>query len=85
MPAQHAANEAPPPAPAPAVRADAPERVERDFHAEPRESGASPESVPIAHYEPSPKPESGSAPNKPYVVWSSTPAQKDAGNRGSEE
>ena len=83
IPAQHAAAEAP--APAQAVRPDVPERVERDFHAEPRESGTSHESVPIAHYEPSPKPEPGSAPNKPYVVWSSAPSQKDAADRGPEE
>ena len=83
MPAQHAAAEAP--APAQTIRPDAPERVERDYHAEPRESGSSHDSVPIAHYEPSPKPEPGAAPNKPYVVWSSTPSQKDAGNRGPEE
>jgi ribonuclease E len=95
MPAQHAAGEAP--APAQVVRPDVPERVERDFHAEPREPGSSHEpsssrepgssheSVPLAHYEPSPKPEPGSAPNKPYVVWSSAPSQKDAGNRGPEE
>jgi len=83
MPEQHAAGETPPPAQV--VRPDVPERVERDFHPEPRESGPSHESVPIAHYEPSPKPEPGSAPNKPYVVWSSAPSQKDAGNRGPEE
>jgi ribonuclease E len=83
LPAQQAAGEAP--APVQAVRADVPDRVERDFHAEPRESGTSHESVPIAHYEPSPKPEAGSTPNKPYVVWSSAPSEKDAGNRGPEE
>lgn len=54
----------------------APAQVERD---------SSHESVPIAHYEPTPKPESGGASGKPYVVWSSTPSQKDAGSRGPEE
>jgi hypothetical protein len=66
-------------------RPESPQPAARDFHAEPRESGGSHESVPIAHFEPSPRPEAGSTPNKPYVVWSSTPAQKDSGSRGPEE
>ena len=41
--------------------------------------------APIAHFEPSPRPEAGNPPNKPYVVWSSTPSQKDSGDRGPEE
>ena len=72
----------------PAAHESRPESVEsgaREFHAEPRESGGSHESVPIAHFEPSPRPEAGSTPNKPYVVWSSTPSQKDSGSRGPEE
>ena len=56
----------------------------REYHAEPREPNVSPET--IAHFEPSPKPESGAAPSKPYVVWSSAPADKDTdGSRGPEE
>jgi hypothetical protein len=69
----------------PAARESRPESAEsaaREFHAEPRESGGSHE--PIAHFEPSPRPEAGSTPNKPYVVWSSTP-QKDSGPRGPDE
>jgi len=72
----------------PAARESRPEAQEPaagDFHAEPRASGGSHESVPIAHFEPSPRPEAGSTPNKPYVVWSSTPSQKDGGSRGPEE
>jgi ribonuclease E len=57
----------------------------RELHAEPRESGGSHESVPIAHFEPGPKPEAGSTSNKPYVVWSSTPSQKDSDSHGPEE
>jgi hypothetical protein len=41
--------------------------------------------VPLGHFEPTPRPEPGNAPNKPYVVWSSAPSQKDAGDRGPEE
>jgi ribonuclease E len=72
----------------PAARESRPEAGEpaaREFHAEPRTSGGSQESVPLAHFEPSPRPEAGTTPNKPYVVWSSTPSQKDTGPRGSEE
>jgi len=57
----------------------------REFHAESGEPGGSHESVPIAHFEPTPRPEAGSTPNKPYVVWSSTPSHKDSGSRGPEE
>jgi len=73
---------------APAPRESRPEPSEpatREYHGEPRESAASHESVPIAHFEPSPRPETSGAPAKPYVVWSSTPSQKDAGSRGPEE
>jgi ribonuclease E len=66
-------------------RPDSAEPAPREFHAEPRESGGSHETGPIAHFEPSPRPEAGSTPNKPYVVWSSTPAQKDSGSRDPEE
>jgi ribonuclease E len=45
----------------------------REYHAEPREPATSHEPKPIAHFEPQPKPEGSSAPNKPYVVWSSAP------------
>jgi ribonuclease E len=69
----------------PESRPDSAEPAPREFHAEPRESGGSHESGPIAHFEPSPRPEAGSTPNKPYVVWSSTPTQKDSGSRGPEE
>ena len=61
------------------------EPAAREFHAEPRESGGTHEAGPIAHFEPSPRPEAGSAPNKPYVVWSSSPSQKEGGGRGPEE
>ena len=53
----------------------------REFHAQPREPSAPHEPAPLAHFEPSPKPE----PNKPYVVWSSAPPDTSAGGRGSEE
>jgi ribonuclease E len=66
-------------------RAEAPEPAAREYRAEPRESGPQPESTPIAHFEPSPKPETSGAQSKPYVVWSSAPPQKDGGNRGPEE
>jgi ribonuclease E len=58
----------------------------REYHAEPREGtpreGTPHEAAPLAHFEPSPKPESGQ--NKPYVVWSSAPP-KESGGRGPEE
>ena len=71
------ATQAPPPAPQ--------AEPAREFHAEPRDTGTH-EAAPIAHFEPTPKPEAGSGAAKPYVVWSSAPA-KDAGgsSRGSEE
>ncbi len=63
-----------------------PEPAVREYHAEPREPGPAHESMPIAHFEPSPKPEpSAGTQTKPYVVWSSAPPQKDTGNRGPEE
>jgi ribonuclease E len=71
--------------PAPESRPEAPEPAAREYRAEPRESGSAPETVPLAHFEPSPRPEPSGAPNKPYVVWSSAPPQKDTGNRGPEE
>jgi ribonuclease E len=62
------------------------EPAPREYHAEPHASAdnAPREAAPIAHFEPTPKPE-GQAQNKPYVVWSSAPPQKDPGTRGSEE
>jgi ribonuclease E len=72
----------------PSGRESRPEQSEsatREHHAESREPAASHESVPIAHFEPGPRPETSAAPAKPYVVWSSTPSQKDAGGRGPEE
>jgi len=64
--------------------AAAPERETpaREYHAEPRESAVH-EAAPLAHFEPSPKPESGQ--NKPYVVWSSAPPKDSGGGRGPEE
>jgi len=70
-------------APAQESRPAAAEPAAREFHAQPRESGVP--HAPIAHFEPSPRPEAGNPPNKPYVVWSSTPSQKDSGDRGPEE
>jgi hypothetical protein len=81
--APQAEREAPEPA-AREARPEAEESANREFHADPRASGAPHESVPIAHFEPTPRPEAGSTPNKPYVVWSSTPTQKDTGSRGEE-
>jgi hypothetical protein len=59
----------------------------RQYHAEPREPAVPHEPAPIAHFEPTPKPESGSAQNKPYVVWSSAPppTPKDTGGHDPEE
>ncbi|HWZ62077.1 MAG TPA: Rne/Rng family ribonuclease [Steroidobacteraceae bacterium] len=54
----------------------------REFHSAPREPSGTHEPAPVAHFEPTPKPEAGSA--KPYVVWTSAPV-KDAPTRGSEE
>jgi ribonuclease E len=82
-PAPQAEREAHEPA-APESRPESTESAAHESHLGPRESGGSHESVPIAHFEPSPRPESGTASNKPYVVWSSTP-QKDSGTRGPEE
>jgi ribonuclease E len=71
--------------PAAESRSEAPEPAAREYHAEPRDPGPQHESTPIAHFEPSPKPETSGSQSKPYVVWSSAPPQKDGGNRGPEE
>jgi ribonuclease E len=69
--------------PALAVREPPEPSSPREYHAAPREAGAAHEATPIAHFEPTPKPESGQ--NKPYVVWSSAPAPKDTGRSDAEE
>ncbi len=53
----------------------------REFHAEPGEPAARHEPATIAHFEPTPKPDT----NKPYVVWTSAPPEKSDGERGPEE
>ncbi|HXW74627.1 MAG TPA: Rne/Rng family ribonuclease [Steroidobacteraceae bacterium] len=70
---------------APALSAREPREpsAPREYHAEPREPAAGHEAAPIAHFEPTPKPEPGQ--NKPYVVWSSAPSPKDAGRSDAEE
>jgi ribonuclease E len=59
------------------------ESTAREHHAEPHEPAASQEPAPLAHFEPSPKPDPGA--NKPYVVWSSAPSEKSGGGREPEE
>jgi hypothetical protein len=54
----------------------------REYHAEGREQTP---HEPIAHFEPTPKPDTAAAPSKPYVVWSSAPPQKESESRGPEE
>jgi ribonuclease E len=66
-------------------RPEAAEPAAHEYRSEPREPATPHESVPLGHFEPTPKPEPGNAANKPYVVWSSAPSQKDAGDRGPEE
>jgi len=73
---------APPPPAAEHVRESA--ESPRVFHAEPREPAAGHDAAPLAHFEPSPKPDVGAPQGKPYVVWSSAPP-KDAGPREPEE
>ncbi|HTC15627.1 MAG TPA: Rne/Rng family ribonuclease [Steroidobacteraceae bacterium] len=70
------------PAAAPAVGREPPAALE--YHAEPHAAPAR-EPAPLAHFEPTPKPEGSGQQNKPYVVWSSAPPQKDAGPQGPEE
>jgi hypothetical protein len=66
-------------------RSEAPEPTAREYHAESREPGPQQDATPIAHFEPTSKPETSGSQSKPYVVWSSAPPQKDGGNRGPEE
>jgi ribonuclease E len=73
-------HEAPVNAPERDSRAAAPVR---EYHAEPRESG--PEPTPLAHFEPSPRPEGAAPDTKPYVVWTSAPVEKAPGGRGPED
>ena len=56
----------------------------REYHSEPRESTPR-EPAPVAHFEPTPRHEAPAQENKPYVVWSSAPTERDSGGRGSEE
>ncbi len=56
------------------------ERESRGGGDEPRESGA---PAPVAHFEPAPRPESGAS--RPYVVWSSTPADRPSGGGNRDE
>jgi ribonuclease E len=69
-----------PDAPAP-VREPREQPPVREFHAEPVEPAARHEPATIAHFEPTPKPDS----NTPYVVWTSAPPEKGGGDRGPEE
>lgn len=57
------------------------ESLPREYHGEPREPPVPHEPAPIAHFEPSPKPD----PSKPYVVWSSAPPDKSTGIPDPEE
>jgi hypothetical protein len=74
---------APVESPPPERAREVPPPQPREYHSEPRESGAAHEAPPVAHFEPGPKPDAA-AQGKPYVVWSSAPSG-DAGSRGSEE
>jgi ribonuclease E len=67
--------------PRPADREPRQEPLPREFHAEPREPPVPHEPAPIAHFEPSPKPD----PGKPYVVWSSAPSDKSSVGPDPEE
>ncbi len=53
----------------------------REYHSEPRESSQT--HLPLAHFEPAPRPEPAGGESKPYVVWSSAPA--DRGPRSDQE
>src|SRR5262249_33103274 len=79
-PADHEAQE-----PARDRRPEAAEPAAPQFRSAPRQPATPRESGPLVPIQPTPRPEPGSAPNKPYVVWSSAPSQKDAGDRGPEE
>jgi hypothetical protein len=65
----------------PADREPRQEPLPREYHAEPREPPVPHEPAPIAHFEPSPKPD----PGKPYVVWSSAPPDKSSVGPDPEE
>jgi ribonuclease E len=69
-----------PDAPAP-VRESREQPPVREFHAPPVEPAPRHEPATIAHFEPTPKPDS----NTPYVVWTSAPPEKSGGDRGPEE
>jgi ribonuclease E len=56
----------------------------REYHSEPRESSSSQTHLPLAHFEPAPRVEPAGGEAKPYVVWSSAPADKGPGNRDQE-
>lgn len=56
----------------------------REYHSEHREPPAAHEAAPLAHFEPTPKPDVAAGGGKPYVVWSSAPS-KDVSGRGPEE
>jgi hypothetical protein len=56
----------------------------REYHSEPRESSSSQTPLPLAHFEPAPRVEPAGGEAKPYVVWSSAPADKGPGNHDQE-
>jgi hypothetical protein len=74
---------APPPVDRPREAADQPPA--REFHSEPREPAAAHEARPLAHFEPTPKPDVGGTGGKPYVVWSSAPSKDVNSIPGPEE
>ncbi|MBS0580952.1 MAG: Rne/Rng family ribonuclease [Proteobacteria bacterium] len=56
----------------------------REYHSEPRETGDTQSHLPLAHFEPAPRPEPSGGEVKPYVVWSSSPSEKGGGDRDRE-
>jgi ribonuclease E len=58
----------------------------REYHSEPRDSSSSSSQahLPLAHFEPAPRVEPAGGEVKPYVVWSSAPADKGPAGRDQE-
>ena len=60
----------------PAPQAEREPAPVREYHSEPRESSSAQTHLPLAHFEPAPRAEPAGGEAKPYVVWSSAPADK---------
>jgi ribonuclease E len=68
-----------------AAPAERPAAEPREYHSERRDAPETQSHLPLAHFEPAPRPESSGGEVKPYVVWSSSPSDKGGGSNRDRE